>query len=181
MKKFLLFITVFIFSFSAVQAQDEESYGFSEGDLVLGGGISFSSSDDELGEMSIFNFAPQVHYFISDSWSIGASIGLGYVDYEGDKTSNTTIGIGARNYFLNIGERLMWYVGMGYANISGYDYEDSVSVLGAGLGINYFMNENIIIDLELADIFSYVQDEDAAYMNIGLSGAITSLSIIFKL
>ena len=187
MKKLLLFITVLFFGVYSIQAQDEASYGFAEGDWVVGGGITFANADDGDTETSASTIAPAAHYFITDSWSLHASLGLTTVDDGDGKVSNTSFGVGARNYFLDMGERSMWYFSMGYSNMSGDSFDDSVSTLGAGLGMNYFMNEKIIIDFTLANIFSYTKAGDVSGMQLGWSGAINNvrdaatLSIIFKL
>ena len=77
MKKLLLFITVLFFGVYSIQAQDETSYGFAQGDWVLGGGITFANADDgDTEETSASTIAPSAHYFINDSWAIGASVGL---------------------------------------------------------------------------------------------------------
>ena len=103
MKKLLLFITVLFFGVYSTQAQDETSYGFAQGDWVLGGGITFANADDgDTEETSASTIAPSAHYFINDSWAIGASVGLMSMEMGSTKESNTVIGVEARNYFLNI-------------------------------------------------------------------------------
>ena len=143
MKKLLLFITVLFFGVYSIQAQDETSYGFAQGDWVLGGGITFANADDgDTEETSASTIAPSAHYFINDSWAIGASVGLMSMEMGSTKESNTVIGVEARNYFLNMGERTMWYYNMGFSTASGDSFDDSLSTIGVGLGMNYFMNEN---------------------------------------
>ena len=85
MKKLLLFITVLFFGISAINAQDDANYGFAQGDWVLGGGFNFSNADDNGDETSSSTIAPTVHYFVSDTWAVGASIGLMSMDMDGDK------------------------------------------------------------------------------------------------
>ena len=187
MKKLLLFITVLFFGVYSIQAQDETSYGFAQGDWVLGGGITFANADDgDTEETSASTIAPSAHYFINDSWAIGASVGLMSMEMGSTKESNTVIGVEARNYFLNMGERTMWYYNMGFSTASGDSFDDSLSTIGVGLGMNYFMNENIIIDFSLANLFSYAKQGDSSAMTVGWSGEINNvrdtatLSIIFK-
>ena len=61
MKKLLLFITVLFFGVYSIQAQDETSYGFAQGDWVLGGGITFANADDgDTEETSASTIAPSV-------------------------------------------------------------------------------------------------------------------------
>ncbi len=187
MKKLLLFITVLFFGVYSTQAQDETSYGFAQGDWVLGGGVSFGNSDEDGVETKESTISPSIHYFINDDWALGASVGLMSMDDGTGKESNTVIGVEARNYFLDMGERTMWYYNMGFANASGDSFDDAQTTIGVGLGMNYFMNECIIIDFSLANLFSYAKQGDNSEMSFGWTGEINNvrdaatLSIIFKL
>ena len=187
MKKLLLFITVLFFGISTINAQDDANYGFAQGDWVLGGGFNFSNTDDGSDEEKSTTIAPTVHYFVSDAWAVGASIGLMSMDMGGDKESNTVIAFEARNYFLDMSERAKWYFNVGFSNTSGDSFDDSVTGIGAGLGMNYFMNENIIIDFGLTNILSYAKSGDESATSFGWSGELNNLqgaatfSVIFKL
>ena len=187
MKKLLLFITVLFFGISTINAQDDANYGFAQGDWVLGGGFNFSNTDDGSDEEKSTTIAPTVHYFVSDAWAVGASIGLMSMDMGGDKESNTVIAFEARNYFLDMSERAKWYFNVGFSNTSGDSFDDSVTGIGAGLGMNYFMNDNIIIDFGLTNILSYAKAGDVSATSFGWSGELNNLqgaasfSVIFKL
>ena len=187
MKKLLLFITVLFFGISTINAQDDANYGFAQGDWVLGGGFNFSNTDDGSDEEKSTTIAPTVHYFVSDAWAVGASIGLMSMDMGGDKESNTVIAFEARNYFLDMSERAKWYFNVGFSNTSGDSFDDSVTGIGAGIGMNYFMNENIIIDFGLTNILSYAKAGDVSATSFGWSGELNNLqgaasfSVIFKL
>ena len=187
MKKLLLFITVLFFGISTINAQDDANYGFAQGDWVLGGGFNFSNADDGTDEEKSTTIAPTVHYFVSDNWAVGASVGLMSMDMGGDKESNTVIAFEARNYFLDMSERAKWYFNVGFSNTSGDSFDDSVTGIGAGLGMNYFMNENIIIDFGLTNILSYAKYGDVSATSFGWSGELNNLqgaatfSVIFKL
>ena len=187
MKKLLLFITVLFFGISTINAQDEASYGYAQGDWVLGGGFNFTNTDDGTDEMKSSTIAPSVHYFVNDSWAVGASIGLMSMDDGSGKESNTVIAFEARNYFMDMGERSKWYYNLWFSNTSGDSFDDSVTGFGIGLGMNYFMNENIIIDFGLTNLLSYAKSGDVSATSFGWDGTINSLqgaaafSIIFKL
>ena len=187
MKKLLLFITVLFFGISTINAQDDANYGFAQGDWVLGGGFNFSNADDNGDETSSSTIAPTVHYFVSDTWSVGASIGLMSMDMDGDKESNTVVAFEARNYFMDMSERTKWYFHVGFSNTSGDSFDDSVTGIGAGIGMNYFMNDNIIIDFGLTNILSYAKAGDVSATSFGWSGELNNLqgaasfSVIFKL
>ena len=148
MKKLLLFITVLFFGISTINAQDDANYGFAQGDWVLGGGFNFTNTDDGTDETKSSTIAPTVHYFVSDTWAVGASLGLMSMDMGGDKESNTVIALEARNYIMDMSEKSKWYFSLGFSNTSGDSFDDSLTQFGAGLGMNYFMTENIIIDFE---------------------------------
>ena len=103
------------------------------------------------------------------------------------KKSNTVIGFEASNYFMDMGEKSKWYFNLGFSNTSGDSFDDSVTGIGAGLGMNYFMNENIIIDFGLTNILSYAKSGDVSATSFGWSGELNNLqgaatfSVIFKL
>ena len=105
MKNLLLFITLLFISVPAIQAQDEATYGYEQGDWVLGGGVSFGSMDMSGVETKTSSFAPQAAYFISENSAIGASLGLMSMDVDGTKVSNTDFGLAYYNYFMDLGEK----------------------------------------------------------------------------
>ena len=187
MKKLLLFITVLFFGISTINAQDDANYDFAQGDWVLGGGFNFSSVDDGSDETKSSTIAPNVHYFVSDTWAVGASIGLMSMDMGGDKESNTVIGLSARNYIMDMGEKSKWYFSLGFSNTDGDSFDDALTTLGAGLGMNWFMTENIIIDFGLTNMLSYSKSGDVSSTSFGWSGTLNNLqgaatfSVIFKL
>ena len=187
MKKLLLFITVLFFGISTINAQDDASYGYAQGDWLMGGSVTFNSSDTDGVEESGSMIAPAAHYFINDEWAIGASVGLMSSETDGDKMSDTHFSFTARNYFMELNERNKIYFSLGLGMASGDSYSDSATSLGAGFCINYFMTENIIIDFNLANILSYNKQGDNSSMNIGWEGSINNrwasptLGIIFKL
>jgi hypothetical protein len=86
MKNLLLFITLLFISVPAIQAQDEATYGYEQGDWVLGGGVSFGSMDMSGVETKSTSFAPQAAYFISENSAIGASLGLMSMDVDGHQS-----------------------------------------------------------------------------------------------
>ncbi len=187
MKKLLLFITVLFFGISTINAQDDANYGFAQGDWVLGGGFNFTNTDDGTDETKSSTIAPTVHYFVSDTWAVGGSLGLMSMDMGGDKESNTVIALEARNYMMDMGERSKWYFSLGFSNTSGDSFDDALTQFGAGLGMNYFMTENIIIDFGLTNILSYAKSGDASGTSFGWDGTLnnlqgaTTFSVIFKL
>ena len=187
MKKLLLFITVLFFGISTINAQDDASYGYEAGDWVLGGGITFGSMDMSGVETKMSSIAPQAGYFLNEKSAIGVSLGLMSTDVEGTKVSNTTFGLAYYNYFMDLGEKTKVWWAAGFGTSSGDSFPDAQTRLGAGIGMNYFMSENIIVNFQLANILSYVKQGDDSSMTFGWDGAINNMSatptlaIFFKL
>ena len=75
----------------------------------------------------------------------------------------------------------MWYYNMGFSTASGDSFDDSLSTIGVGLGMNYFMNENIIIDFSLANLFSYAKQGDSSAMTVGWSGEINNVPYLERI
>ena len=187
MKNLLLFITLLFISVPAIQAQDEATYGYEQGDWVLGGGVSFGSMDMSGFETKTTSFAPQAAYFISENSAIGASLGLMSMDLDGTKSSNTDFGLAYYNYFMDLGEKTKVWWAVGFGSTSGDSFADAQTRIGSGIGMNYFMNEKIVVNFQLANIFSYVKQGDDSSMSFGWEGEIANmsatptLSIFFKL
>lgn len=169
MKKLIL-SAVAVFAFGFVNAQEGQSFGFSEGDIIVEGNIGFGSTNDKNTETktSSFNFNPKAGYFISDDLALGLDLGFGSNKSEtmGTTTSDmSVVGFGgfARYYFLDLGARFKTYgeFGIGYATANDKIAEVKYNTLGAGvtLGINYFITESFAINFALADILSYTSSK----------------------
>lgn len=166
MKKVIL-SAMAVFALSFANAQEGESFGFSEGNIIVEGNIGFGSTNDKNTETktSGFNFNPKAGYFISDDLAIGLELGFGsnkaeVAGTEVSKSSSVGIGAFARYYFLDLGARFKTYgeFGVGY-NTENFktpgDYKINTLGVGAGLGINYFVTDNIAINFGLTNILSY--------------------------
>jgi outer membrane protein len=88
------------------------------------------------------------------------------------ETKTTTFGAGvfARYYFLDLGKRFKTYgeFGVGFdsakteVEVPGVDVDDfKTNGIGAGLGLglNYFVKENIAINFALTDVLSFRSDK----------------------
>lgn len=184
MKKLLLFITVLFFGISTINAQDDANYDFAQGDMVLGGGITFTNSDVDGVESSTSTIAPSFGYFITDDWVLGASLGLASTEIDGDKLSATVFSVGASNFFLDMGERTKWFYSISYTNYSGdtADYMgagantgESASQISGDLGMTYFMTENMIMSFGLNNLLSYWKQGDNSAFGVGWSGEINNI------
>src|SRR5690606_15571173 len=80
-------------------------------------------------------------------------------DTETDKNSELMLGAFGRYYFLDLGARFKTYAELGLGYTSGKvgvaEFEYSGFGIGAGLGINYFVTQNIAINFALTDVLSY--------------------------
>ena len=168
MKKLILSAAA-VFALTFVNAQEgEPTFGFSEGDFLIEGNISFSSTNNKNTEVkeSSFNFNPKAGYFISDDIAIGLDLAFGsekskFDGQDIDKSSFVGFGAFARYYFFDLGKRFKAYgeFGVGYATVKDGISPTEIKVnafgVGAGLGVNYFITENFAINFALADILSY--------------------------
>lgn len=177
MKKLLFAAALVAFGFTA-NAQEEQTFGFAEGDVIVEGNLGFNSENDKNTEIetSAFEFNPKVGYFLSDDLAVGVQLMLD-TDKETDgmadtETKTTTLGAGvfARYYFLDLGKRFKTYgeFGVGFdsakteVEVPGVDVDDfKTNGIGAGLGLglNYFVKENIAINFALTDVLSFRSDK----------------------
>ena len=114
MKKIILTVAaVFAMSFANAQDKKEGSFGFSKGDIYLGGRLSYSSDDNDVVKTTSTTIAPEAGYFISDNFALT----LGLESTSGDdgvkKPSSLNVNLGGRYYFLNLGERFKTFTNFG--------------------------------------------------------------------
>tara|TARA_X000000368_G_scaffold282584_1_gene224332 strand:- start:346 stop:918 length:573 start_codon:yes stop_codon:yes gene_type:complete len=190
MKKLLLFITVLFFGIYSVQAQDETSYGFAQGDWILGGQATYTMNSNDGVDTNTSVIAPAAHYMLSDSWSIGASLG-----YNGEMTNstgedvtstNTQFGFNARNYVLDLGEKTQIFYEAGLSYKTG-DNPNTLT-LGLSAGMAYHVTENIALTLGLYNLMSYSDvDGGASNFMVGWQGSVNNpyaaggFGVLFKL
>ena len=158
MKKLLLFITVLFFGVYSVQAQDETSYGFAQGDWILGGQATFSMNEEGDTDTTTSIIAPQAHYMLSDSWSIGASIGYSSseTDYDGEyseSATNTQIGVHGTNYVLDLGDKAQVFYRAALTYRTGDSADRTALSLGAGMA--YHITGNVTLTMGLYNLLSY--------------------------
>ncbi len=165
MKKIILTAAaVFALSFANAQDKKGSDFGYAKGDIVLGGNIMTMSSTTEVGGVSTKSsssmIGPDVAYFISDDLALelGLQIGSSKVGTATRATSN--IAVGARYYFLNLGDRFKTYTNFGLnfgSDDNGGNGAEKTSTLGlgAGIGMNYFLTSKVAINFGLGNIISY--------------------------
>lgn len=153
-------------------AQEEDSmFNFAKEDVFLEGNLEYNSLNDKNTEekSSQFNFNPKAGYFISEDFAIGLQLGLGSSKVTNDITdsevtnSRFNAGVFGRYYFLDLGKRFKTFteLGLNYNTTKNKinDVDDDIKTngfgAGVGLGINYFVKDNIAITFGLSDVLSY--------------------------
>lgn len=178
MKK-LLFSLLLSSSFFLANAQsttpNDDAFGFLPEEVFIEGNLSFSSHNDHNIDIKTTDFSvnPKAGYFITDALAVGLQGNYTLSKYteqdiKADVESNTYAGgIFARYYFLEIGKRFFSYTEIGgtygLTETSITDSEgitdnlDGINTINSGLslGLNYFVNQNIIISFTLSDLVTY--------------------------
>ena len=178
MKNLLLFIVLLFISVPSTQAQDDATkWGYSDGDSMIGGTLSIVSVEDGIGATTI---APYYAKMVSDNWAVYGAITYAKV---GD-ASGTTFGVGARNYFLDLGKTDV-YLSMGVAINTG-DIVD-VTTISSSFGLDHHITDKIALTFSLAPLASYVTGDDATntftfgFGNVGNMWATSTFGLQFKL
>lgn len=184
MKKLVLsLVAVAAIGFTAnAQETEKPTFGFQESNVFVEGMFSINNSTvkPEGGskiKSTLYNFTPKVGYMLSDKFAVGVELGFGKVggdNYEGafeevlatskkGYVKETYAGAFGRYYFLELGQRFKTYaeVGVGFhqgvTEVKGttVDAKQTGVKAGLGLGMNYFVTNNLAISFHLGDIFSY--------------------------
>lgn len=156
-----------VFGLSNVNAQeDETTYGFEEGNVILEGNLGFNSTNNKNNDAKTngFSIAPKAGYFLTEDFAVGVELGYNSFKREvagldTEDTSTFGAGVFARYYFLDLGKRFKTYTELGVGFASSKDDIADVKAdgfaAGLNLGINYFVTENIAISFGLADVLSF--------------------------
>jgi outer membrane protein len=176
-----------------------DSIGFHKGSFLMGGNISFSDQVDASQTTSTsLTILPEWIIFTGDKFAL--VFGVGYT-YEENGNSETTsmfdIKFGGRYYFLNLTRRCRIYndfslnIGTGSTFSSGIASQNTLNIkFDAGLGLNYFITNKLIIDFRLTDLISYSSTSIAGSTNYQFGLILnrynsifnaTSLGLIYKL
>lgn len=179
MKKIILSVAaVFAFGFANAQEEVKETkgFGFSKGNIMVEGNLSFGMNTDENAVEEVktnsFNFNPKAGYFLTDKVAVGVEVMVGSNNEETtdllanttdeDKSSTFGAGVFARYYFLDLGQRFKTYAeaGLGFGStkneFNGTEYrKDSNFGLGIDLGMNYFVTESFAINFGLANVLGF--------------------------
>jgi hypothetical protein len=149
MKKFLFVLGIAVLSAITTHAQTEK------GTLLLGGDVTFSSTDGE----SNFTARPNIGVFVANNFAIG---GQGYL-FTGDGFTSWRVGPFARYYFTDNAKGKP-FVGA-RANIGGIDGSDTEFGFGATAAYAIFLNKSIA--LEMGVHYDHLDEMDAISVGVG--------------
>ncbi|UYW01521.1 porin family protein [Flavobacterium agricola] len=172
-KQILALAAVASFGFAAQAQEVAPSYGFSEGNILIEGNVSFNSSKDKANDFKTnsFSFTPQVGYFLNDKFAAGVYFDLLTAKnpynslterYDAGKQNDFNVGIFGRYYFLEAGKRFKFYgqAKVGYAHqqfkpeAGGKSKSNGVNA-GLDLGVNYFVTQKIAVNFGFANLLEF--------------------------
>jgi opacity protein-like surface antigen len=131
MKQYLL-LTIFFCLFCGLISAQTES-----GTILLGGGVSFETSDNT----SVFRASPNVGIFIMNDVAASATFSL----FAGENTTSWALGPSIRLYlFGNEKGKLITQVGV---NVGGAKNSDTDFGFELGAGWAAFLNQNIALEI----------------------------------
>ena len=172
MKKSILFFAVMLIALGISVAQQN-------GNIVLGGSISYSSETEDTDSYydvsySNFLFGPNIGIMLNDNCALGVSIA--YVstkyEYDDDDYSNDTDKSQAitlmpyLRFFQNISEKFSVYFepygGKTYILKSETDENTKIFQLGMNLGISYSLSQKLSVEMNLLDL-NYINLSNSEY------------------
>ncbi|MFD2597488.1 hypothetical protein ACFSQ3_00880 [Sphingobacterium corticis] len=175
MKKVLLTLYAIAGTALVGVAQD---YGFNKGNVMLEGSFQASTVKPtaETSKTTSLQFSPKFGYFLSDKFALGVDLNVSSrtekntfgVSGINSESKQNTFGIGGfgRYYMLEVGSRFKAYTELGLGFLSNrdkssipnerfYDIKSSGFRTGAGIGANFFLNNNIAVNFLFADLIAY--------------------------
>lgn len=179
MKKIILSIILslsFYLTYSQSENTISNAFGFLSEEIFIEGNLQFSMVNNQNFEDKTTDFTanPKVGYFLTDNFAVGLQGNYKLEKYTAQDISsdikmNTYAGgIFGRYYFLELGKRFFTYAEIGgtYGLIEGTITDlskdtssdlDGVNTINSGLslGMNYFVNKNILISFTLSDLVTY--------------------------
>lgn len=157
MRKIILSITA-LFAVSVVFAQEGDAVGgFSDGDILIGGGIMYNSEKNGNTTTNSFGVIPMVSYFFTENIAVGLTVG-----YESTKvkTGNSSVDSslflvgGHGRYYFTPASRFSLFGELGVA-YSTLDLDGAkINAIGVNLtpGINFFLNEHFMLMASLGGL-----------------------------
>ena len=130
MKKVILVATILVAGFTSANAQTEK------GTVLLGGNISFQTSDGE----SVFSASPNVGFFVANNIAVGGRFSIATTD----GYTAWAVGPFVRGYFAGSDKGKFFAEGSG--NVGGATETDTEVGFGAGAGYALFLNKSIALE-----------------------------------
>lgn len=208
MKRILLTLLLVAFSCQVSMAQserDEKDHqgGYFKGDVLLTGGVSYSSVKDKNYETknTNFNINPKIGYFVSNNILIGLNINFGqqkgeiydYINYYpfANKATFFSGGIYGRYYFIPSHRfSVFTHLGLSYGTRKfESSYEDTkyeTFSTSFAPGINYFISDSFALEASFGFISFYSSKADinnakpTNSFDIGLDMSSIGFGLIYK-
>lgn len=180
MKKILsLILIIGLVSFTSVNAQD-----FKAGNKIVEGTASVSTVKSQGITTTTWSVAPSVGYFITNRFAVGVFGGVGEThvkDSVGKQRTSSNLGLGvfARCYFLNIGQRMKVFSQLDIASMdmTSQSGNNSTFSTGLGLGGNYFVSQRLALTAGLANLINYSDNGKTSSFSAGFTGVNNPLSM----
>ena len=178
MKRILLFAVLAVFGLSTGFAQgegdgsnDDFTGGYANGDWTVSGSLNYNSSSQGDAKESGFGIMPEVGYFFNDNWQAG--VNLAYMSMTADDFSGSeiedasTFGFGAfLRYYCQPTKRFspFAHLGIDYSSTKddATDFESNTFSIGAGVGADFFLNDDWALTTRVGAISYSSEDIDGA-------------------
>ena len=171
--KNILFLILFAFCITSVKAQLKEKTW-----LVGGDGSFIVNLGDNVRTSNSINIRPNIGYFLSSKFAVGATGGVGYSwDSSGADTSIFTFRVGPfiRYYLLNPENKINVFAEFGGEYITS-KYRESTQESGTGyrfkVGPSIFLNESVGLEIafnyaEYQGDFFNMEDDPNWFVSLG--------------
>lgn len=202
MKKIILSIILslsFYLTYSQSDNTMSDAFGFLSEEIFIEGNLQFSmvNNQDIEDKTTYFTANPKVGYFLTDNFAVGLQGNYTLEKYTAQdinsdiKLNTYAGGIFGRYYFLELGKRFFTYAEIGgtYGLTEGTVTDiikgtssnlDGVNTINSGLslGMNYFVNKNILISFTLSDLVTYNYKKSKANESKPIESINADLNII---
>jgi hypothetical protein len=159
-------ITLLVFFAFAIQLSAQ----IQKGGMLIGGTGSFGHTSIEGEGYTSFNLSPNLGYFFTNHFAFGGSLSLSLVSSDGANQQSYGLSPFARYYFNGAGAaRCFGQLKAGIAILDG-GYDNATTVqFGAGIGIDYLLNEHVALEALLGYDLTRYTEAEFSINNIGIS------------
>lgn len=175
MKRIQLLFAIALFSITTINAQEDETYGFSKGDTYITGLVNFNTFKQGDVKTTNFNFQPSVGYFVSDNIALSGGLIIGSSNTDAPAptftSDNTRFGgsIGA-SYFFTPSNRFSFLLSLQgtyehvKAEVSNLPDDIKINTFGVAFtpGVNYFLSENFALTATVGALSYVTSKQDTA-------------------